>query len=63
MTATLITAAHAMYASLRSLPCRCAYNVPYAECKVERKLTAECTRCVSMRLWDEANKKTEGEGK
>ena len=60
---TLIAAGNAMQSALNALPCRCAYNVPYAGCKVERKVTVMCARCVSMKLWDEANNNTKGEQK
>lgn len=56
--ATLIAAGDAMSAALRNLPCRCAHNVPYADCNVERKVTTVCARCVSMVQWDEAKNKT-----
>jgi len=42
----------AMYRALRNLPCRCAHNVPYSGCKVERAVSQECARCVAMRLAD-----------
>lgn len=47
-------AAQSMYAALRSLPCRCEHNVPYAECKVEQHVTKMCARCSSMAAWEAA---------
>lgn len=59
----LIAAGNAMRSALNCLPCRCSHNVPYAGSKVERKVTVECARCVSMLVWDEANNNTKGEQK
>jgi hypothetical protein len=56
--AGLMVAGNAQQGALRSLPCRCSHNVPYAGGQVERKATIECARCVSMRLWDETKIKT-----
>jgi hypothetical protein len=55
-----LTAAEAMYAALKNLPCRCEFNVPYTGMKVERVVTLECARCRSMAAWKLA---TEGEAK
>jgi len=52
--ADLIAAGNAQQAALNSLPHRCTYNVPYFDCKVERKVISVCGRCVAMDRWNEA---------
>ena len=52
MNEKIAAAAAAMYAALVALPCRCTYNVPYADCQVKREVTHQCARCKSMAMWE-----------
>lgn len=51
MTTDQRTAAEEMFAALRTLPCTCQRNVPYAGGQVEQFVTKQCARCRSMAAW------------
>lgn len=40
--------------ALRSAGCRCQHNVPYAGCKIARKVISECARCRCLREYEAA---------